>query len=281
MEYSVPVLRLSRTLGAVGLCCLWLAGCAGAVRQAPLAYVVQPQDTVYSIAWRHNVDYRDLARWNHLGENFRISIGQVLRLDAGEQSPALSRPGAGRELSSSAAPRPGGGEPPAPRPSAAVEQSPPLRPSAGVEPSTAPRGIAEPSSLPRPAAGGDLPLPRSDAGRGWVWPTDRKGVVRAMPGGGIVLPGQLGQEVRAASGGRVVYTGNGLRGYGNLIILKHADSLLSAYAFNREVLVREGEDVAAGEVIAHMGVGSQQGPGLYFEIRQDGKAVDPRRLLPR
>jgi len=102
-----------------------------------------------------------------------------------------------------------------------------------------------------------------------------------MPGGGIVLPGQLGQEVRAASGGRVVYTGNGLRGYGNLIILKHADSLLSAYAFNREVLVREGEDVAAGEVIAHMGVGSQQGPGLYFEIRQDGKAVDPRRLLPR
>ncbi|MGC1523120.1 MAG: peptidoglycan DD-metalloendopeptidase family protein, partial [Steroidobacteraceae bacterium] len=94
-------------------------------------------------------------------------------------------------------------------------------------------------------------------------------------GGGILLSGRLGQDVRAASAGRVVYTGGGLRGYGNLIIVKHADSLLSAYAHNREVLVHEGQEVAAGQVIAHMGEGGPQKPVLYFEIRLNGRPVDP------
>ncbi len=99
-------------------------------------------------------------------------------------------------------------------------------------------------------------------------------------GGGILLPGILGQEVRAASGGRVVYTGNGLRGYGNLIIIKHGDSLLSAYAHNRELIVHEGEEVAAGQVIAHMGEGAHQTAALYFEIRLNGRPVDPLSFMP-
>jgi lipoprotein NlpD len=100
-----------------------------------------------------------------------------------------------------------------------------------------------------------------------------------VPGGGILLLGRLGQDVRAAGAGRVVYTGSGLRGYGNLIIIKHGDSLLSSYAHNRELLVHEGQDVAAGQVIAHMGMGPHQISALYFEIRVNGKPADPLRYL--
>ena len=107
------------------------------------------------------------------------------------------------------------------------------------------------------------------------------GAPRSVPGGGVLLSGRLGQDVRAASAGRVVYAGSGLRGYGNLIIIKHAESLLSAYAHNREILVHDGQEVASGEVIAHMGEGPQQSPILYFEIRQNGKPVDPLPYLPK
>jgi lipoprotein NlpD len=95
------------------------------------------------------------------------------------------------------------------------------------------------------------------------------------------MGGRLGQDVRAASAGRVVYTGSGLRGYGNLIIIKHADSLLSAYAHNREMLVHEGQDVAPGQVIAHMGEGGPKIPVLYFEIRLNGRPVDPLLYLSK
>jgi lipoprotein NlpD len=121
----------------------------------------------------------------------------------------------------------------------------------------------------------------------WVWPTDRAGAPRPVPGGGILLSGRLGQDVRAASAGRVVYAGSGLRGYGNLIIIKHADSVLSAYAHNRELLVHDGQEVAMGQVIAHMGQvteigkGPQQSAILYFEIRQNGRPVDPLPFLPK
>jgi lipoprotein NlpD len=191
--------------------------------------VVRPQDTLYSIAWRHDLDYRDLARWNNIGSDFRISVGQVLLLGAGNAA-------------TQAAPRVG-----KPRPLPAPSASP------------APPGVGTAiSGVPK-----------------WVWPTDRVGAPRPVPGGGILLAGRLGQDVRAASAGRVVYTGSGLRGYGNLIIIKHADSLLSAYAHNREMLVHEGQDVAPGQVIAHMGEGAPQTPVLYFEIRLNGRPVDP------
>lgn len=102
-----------------------------------------------------------------------------------------------------------------------------------------------------------------------------------MPGGGILLLGQLGQPVRAACAGRVVYAGSGLRAYGNLIIIKHGDNLLSAYAHTRELLVREGQDVASGQDIARMGLGPHSRAALYFEIRLNGKPVDPLPYLSR
>jgi lipoprotein NlpD len=123
--------------------------------------------------------------------------------------------------------------------------------------------------------------PRASSSLAWVWPTDRLGAPRPVSGGGIILSGRLGQDVRAAGAGRVVYTGSGLRGYGNLIIIKHADSLLSAYGHNREILVHDGQDVILGQVIAHMGEDAHQAPILYFEIRQNGRPVDPLAYLPK
>jgi lipoprotein NlpD len=201
-------------------------GCADRAVHEPALYVVKPQDTLYSIAWRNGVDFRDLARWNHIGPDFRIAVGQVLKLSPSER--------------------------------------PPLATGKTIEPSDSAKSPASvsPSSL------------------AWVWPTDRLSAPQAVPSGGIILQGRDGQDIRAASSGRVVYTGTGIRGYGNLIIIKHGENLLSAYAHNRDSLVHDGQEVNLGQVIAHMGEGAPQKPALYFEIRRSGKPVDPLGFLP-
>jgi lipoprotein NlpD len=208
---------------------------------------VRPQDTLYSIAWRYGLDFHDLARWNHIGPDFRIAIGQRL---------ILAPTGAGTVAGAGAGAGPGTG--------------------------TAPRRTipgAPAAALPRSApAAGPAPIPSALP---WTWPTDRTDAPKAVQGGGVLLPGRLGQDIRAATSGRVVYNGTGIRGYGNLIIIKHGENLLSAYAHNRDSLVREGQDVTLGEVIGHMGEGAPQKPVLYFEIRRNGKPVDPLGFLPK
>jgi lipoprotein NlpD len=217
-------LRPSRLLCALGLCCLLLQGCADTADRRQQVYVVRPKDTLYSIAWRYGLDFRDLARWNNLGPDFRITVGESLVLTPrSSAAPAPSRPS----------------PPPPPRSPVAVS------------------GVA------------------------WEWPTDRAGTPVPVPSGGILLSGQLGQEVRAAAAGRVVYSGTGIRGYGNLIIIKHGENLLSSYAHNRDSMVRESQEVARGEVIGHMGEGAPNKPVLYFEIRRNGKPVDPLSFLPK
>jgi lipoprotein NlpD len=240
-------LRIRRSIGTVGLCCLLLGACADIPADGPQTYAVRPQDTLYSIAWRHNLDFRDLARWNNIGADFHIAVGQVLLL--GPPGAAPPRAGAPRPLPEAPA-----NAPPSPR---SITPPPPRQPraSSGHEAQVAPRTL--------------------NAASRWVWPTDAMGAPRPIPSGGILLSGRLGQDVRAASAGRVVYTGSGLRGYGNLIIIKHADSLLSAYAHNREMLVHDGQEVVAGQVIAHMGEGSEHAAILYFELRQNGRPIDP------
>ncbi len=245
-----------------------IGGCAAAKPYRPQTYFVRPQDTLYSIAWRHNLDYRDLAKWNGIGSDYRLSIGQVLTLSPG----ASNRGAAG---TSKAPPRSSSPPAPASTPKTASSRDTPRVgkpvPLPGA-PAPAVAGAAtKPATASPPSAGGRLK---------WVWPTDRQTAPRAVPGGGILLLGRLGQDVRAASTGRVVYTGSGLRGYGNLIIIKHGDSLLSSYAHNREMLVHEGQDVVAGQTIAHMGTGAHQTSALYFEIRINGKPTDPLRYLP-
>lgn len=207
-------------VGAVCVCCILLSSCADTAGNERAIYGVRPQDTIYSIAWRYGVDFHDLARWNNIGPDFRITVGQSLSLGPGR--------------------------------------------------------VAAPASV---VARGSVPTPARTS-QGWAWPTDRTGPSRAVTGGGILLPGRLGQDVRAASAGRVVYAGSGIRGYGNLIIIKHGENLLSAYAHNRESLVHDGQEVALGQLIGHMGEGAPQKPVLYFEIRRNGKPIDPLALLP-
>jgi lipoprotein NlpD len=220
--------------------CLLLDGCADTGGEQRDVYVVRPQDTVYSIAWRYGLDFRDLARWNHIGPDFRIAVGQTLILAPGA-APSLGR----------------------------------SKPSPGAAPSLG-------KSKPSPGASVPLPAPAPAAsGLAWVWPTDSTSAPQPVPGGGILLPGRLGQDIRAAASGRVVYSGSGIRAYGNLIIIKHGENLLSAYAHTRESLVHEGQEVLLGQVIGHMGEGAPQKPLLYFEIRRNGRPVNPLGFLPR
>jgi lipoprotein NlpD len=229
------LLGLSRALIVSGLL---LSACVDSVPENRNIYVVHPHDTLYSIAWRFDLDYHDLARWNNIGPDFRITVGQALLL-TGAASPAPQSPPGTHE------PAPGRSPQPA---------------------STAPVLRAGPAG--------------SATAQQWVWPTAHPSMPIPVPGGGILLSGMVGQEIHAACAGRVVYSGSGLRSYGNLIIIKHSENLLSAYAHNRDSLVRDGEDVLAGQLIGHMGEGAPQKPVLYFEIRRNGRPIDPKTLLP-
>jgi lipoprotein NlpD len=230
------------------------AGCVSGPSYSPETYVVKLHDTLYSIAWRHDLDYRELARWNHIGGDYRIAVGQVLTL----------RPGNER------APQAAGRAETIPRRAA---------PSAGP-PSTTESTQSGAARLGQPCNPVPPGMPESSDAPHWTWPTAHASAPRPVPGGGILVLGTLGQPIRAACGGRVVYAGGGIRGYGNLIIIKHGDTVLSAYAHTTGLAVHEGQEVAAGEEIAHMGTGAHDIAALYFEIRLNGKPVDPLPFLP-
>jgi len=206
----------------------------------PGVHVVQRGDTLVKIAFTHRLDWRDIAAWNRISDADRIYPGQQLR---------LTPPGA--------APTPPGAVRPAPAPGTVTGRPAPQQPP------------------PRAVAG---PPPK------WQWPANgpivwRFGESRRNPTG-IGIGGEDGREIRAAADGEVVYSGSGLIGYGQLIILKHGDSYLSAYGYNQALRVSEGEQVRSGQVIALMGRGPADRPLLHFEIRVDGKPVDPARFLP-
>jgi lipoprotein NlpD len=211
---------------------LSLGACSSSPPKTGGTYTVKSGDTLYAIAYRHGVDYREVARLNNIGRDYRIYPGQVLRLN----------------------------------------------PSARVTPST--RSKSAPASTSRPVTPAQPrppPIP-------WQWPVDG-GIVtltqRPNGGHGLTITGRLGQEVRAASGGRVVYLGSGLLGYGQLLIIKHSDAYLSAYGHTQTVSVKEGDAVAIGQRIGTMGAGPQGTPSLYFEIRSNGTPGNPLLLLPR
>ena len=292
------------------------------------SYQVVKSDTLYSIAFRNGVDYRDLASWNNIAEPYRIWPGQVLRLSPpgghnqsgnGEVAavapaahpmpvPAASRPAAPAAPvfepvgSSSSAPAPvlATTQPPAPPPAAKpvpapVAVPPPapvhVAPSAPVAAATSavvpvagvptpPRPPVAPSPATAPVVSGAA---RSSGGVNWRWPADGSLIKRFQSGDaipGIEIAGKSGDPVRAAADGVVVYSGNGLVGYGELIIVKHSDSLLSAYGHNRKRLVTEGQKVSAGQQIADMGSTAAPRDELQFQIRRDGNPVDPLSYLP-
>jgi lipoprotein NlpD len=233
-------------------------------------YTVRKGDTLLRIAFDFGQSYRDLVTWNNLANPDDIKVGQVLRVNG-----------------------PGGER------SATVQTQPvPMPPAATVPRKTEPRvdkkpftegTVAEtrpsaPVIAPVTPAAPSAPVPATgdDARLSWMWPSDGR-VIATFDDGrnkGLDIAGKLGQPVVAAGSGKVMYAGSGIRGYGNLVIVKHSNSLLSAYAHNRKIVVKEGDNVARGQVIAEMGDSDADLVKLHFEIRQQGKPVDPTRFLP-
>ena len=237
-------------------------GCASSGNIRPATYVVRPQDTLYSIAWRHDLDFQDLARWNNIGPDFRIEVGQVLQLQPGTRSLA-SRP-ATQNPTATLAPRV------APSPAA----------HAAPNPVSQPPRVGAPQPLAGvPASPAVSRCPRAAHSSGCGQPTDRRRR-RPSPAAASWCSVNLGQAVRAACSGRVVYTGSGIRGYGNLIIIKHGENLLSAYAHNERTPGARGrERRRRTDHRAHGRPGAHQIAALYFEIRLNGKPVDPMLYL--
>ncbi|MES0874226.1 peptidoglycan DD-metalloendopeptidase family protein [Sinimarinibacterium thermocellulolyticum] len=218
-------------------------------------YVVVRGDTLYSIAFRNQLDYRQLARWNDIGPSYLIYPGQVLRLK--------------------------------PKPGVVVERERIVTgeiESVGIDDVAIgkPRAASPDSPPPRMPPAPEEPPQTAVGGYRWGLPTAGS-VIRGFGEGGnrgIDFGGSDGQPIFAAAPGRVVYSGNALKGYGELIIIKHDELFLSAYGYNAQRHVKEGDVVTAGQPIATMGRGPENRPMLHFEIRRSGKPVNPAKLLP-
>ncbi len=266
-------------------------------------YTVAPGDTLYSIAFAHGVDVRQLAALNGIPAPYTIHPGQVLKLKpslAPSPSPTVA---AGTSVTN--APSPTHGQPvpaqppepvfgpvttqimtatgvaPAGPASTAASQTATVATASTVPPPPPPSAPPSTATVPTPPSGAT----RTVGGITWRWPASGKilGGFQAGSGGdgaGVDIAGNVGDPVRAAASGTVVYSGNGLIGYGELIIIKHNDTYLSAYGHNSRRLVKEGDRVDAGEEIALMGASGAPRVELHFEIRKDGKPVDPLDYLP-
>lgn len=225
-------------------------------------HVVVPGETLYSIAMRYEKDYRDLARINSLNDAYVIHPGQHLRL-VGNPLPA-GRPAVTHPVAVARPARVIVSD----KPKNAVSVTPVAKntPSVGENP---PVGTAQ------------SPASTSLA---WSWPSKGPLLARygsqGLSGKGLDIGGRRGDSVRAAADGVVVYAGSGLVGYGKLLILRHDDNYISAYAHNDRFLVSEGERVKLGQAIALMGASGTDREKLHFEIREGGKPVDPQRFLP-
>jgi lipoprotein NlpD len=207
----------------------------------PGYYTVQRGDTLTRIALDHGHSWRDLASWNSLPNAHLIEVGQVLRV----ASPTATVEASGVVV------QPMGG---------------------GAEVATA----AKPAAAPTPAPSAN------DEGLGFSWPASGSviGGFDEAKNKGLDIGGKAGDPVQAAADGQVVYAGAGLRGYGNLIILKHNNTFLTAYAHNQALLVKEDQKVRKGQKIAEMGKTDADRVKLHFEIRRQGKPVDPAKYLP-
>ena len=218
-------------------------------------HVVERGETLTKIAWQHRVAERDLVAWNGIRDADALRVGQRLRL-----VPPRGYVAAPSVTTVASSP-----PPTAIRPPATATRSPP---NAARPPSTTTTTTTRPA--PRAAP---VPAPA------WSWPTDGRVVATFGAGGGIAsgiaIGGRAGQPVRAAAAGRVVYAGGGLIGYGQLVIIKHDETFLSAYGYNSNLLVTQGQEVARGTTIALMGQGPEREPRLHFEIRRNGTPVDP------
>lgn len=294
-----------------------LAGCSTAGRRAPVVdrqstpvavrpapvqsgaeerdeargiYVVKKGDTLLRIALDHGQNYHDIQQWNNLPDADDIKVDQVLRI-APPAAPARSS-----VATTVPVPTPDVRQAQAPKKGLPRGEKKPYSESnlAEMKKDEDGRNDARPDARPdKPAALPPVPVSGAvvagsvvhaddDEKLSWMWPSDGRIVATFDEGKnkGIDIAGKLGQQVLAAGAGKVMYAGSGIRGYGNLVIVKHSNSLLSAYAHNRLIVVKEGQTVTKGEKIAEMGDSDADSVKLHFEIRQQGKPVDPSRFLP-
>lgn len=240
----------------------------------PASYTVKTGDTLYSIALEFGLDYRELAAWNSI-EPSRIRVGQQLRLTppGGVQaSPLRTPPGTveAKPLGAGAT----DGVKAEPRGVRVPYSDQTYAQMSGVKPDPA---AAKPPPQPEPK-----PFPPGKDDVDWIWPVTGKIVspFNDASNKGIGIAGKMGQPVVAAGPGRVIFSGTGIRGLGKLIVIKHNERFLSVYAHNRELLVKEGQNVTRGQKIAEMGNTDSDQVKLHFEIRRLGKPVDPAELLP-
>lgn len=269
------------------------------------SYAVVRGDTLYSIAFRKGVDFRDLAKWNGIAAPYTIWPGQHLRFSPPPGGAPRSHAAVATTEKARLTPAAAALSAPVFQSVPATASAPPASPhvstvtgSATVPAAHAPTVAAAPAtavSTDVPVAGepkAAVPPPapsvasggsRAAGGVSWRWPADGQIIKRFTPGDavpGIEIAGKAGDPVRAAADGVVVYSGNGLVGYGELVIIKHNDSLLSAYGHNSKRLVKEGQRVSAGQQIAEMGSSGASRVELGFQIRKDGNPVDPLNYLP-
>lgn len=242
--------------------CVLLQACSAPHRPAPVVdrynpsekpppyYVVSRGDTLFSIAWRYGFDVKRLANANNIAAPYTIFPGQTIQLKERYSAPTASSPRAAKPPAEKRKPK--------------------------VNDKVKPRPV-------RPKAPAQVAY--SAANESWRWPVKgpltRGFVASGQEHKGIDIKGKMGEPVRASKSGVVVYAGSGLVGYGNLLILKHSERYLSAYGHNRRLLVKEGERVRVGQKIAELGDSGTDSAKLHFEVRIDGKPVDPLKLLPR
>jgi lipoprotein NlpD len=214
-------------------------------------YTVKPGDTLMRIGLETGQNYKDLARWNSMDNPNKLEVGQVIRVvPPTAEATAVTKP--------------------VPAPSSTVTPLPAASAASAATPAK-----PAPAEAPAPAAVADGEL-------GWIWPGN--GAVIAgfdeVKNKGLDLSGTAGDPVLAVAEGKVVYAGSGLRGYGNLVIIKHDNTYLTAYAHNQTLLVKEDQSVKKGQKIAEMGNSDADRVKLHFEVRKQGKPVDPIKYLP-
>ena len=244
-------LKTNRLMAALATALL-LSACASPGPVGVGYYRVQRGDTLSSIAQRNHTTVRDLGRWTSLNNPNAIEVDQILRVVPPVQTFGAERTTAGTATNA--------GIGVAPRTTSRAPQ-----PAARSAPAPAPVAVTTPAT----------PL-------ALVWPAQGQVVGRFNVGDnkGIDIAGAAGAPIFAAAAGKVVYAGNGLRGYGNLLIIKHNADYLTAYAHNSALLVKEGQSVTAGEQIAAMGQTDSDRVMLHFEVRYQGKTLDPMSSLP-
>jgi lipoprotein NlpD len=261
---SITLRSLALLFFSLGL----IAGCASNSDRAEGTYTVKRGDTLSAIARRHNLDYKELARWNRIDRDYVIHPGQTLRLSPPSRGASAAAP------ARAAAPKSVGAKSVGPKNARIASAPPKARPA----PKPTSKSKPKPTAAPRQSA-----IPSGPPVK-WQWPvSDGTATLTSRPNGGhgLTIVGTLGEDIRSAGNGRVVYTGSGLLGYGQLIIIKHNESYLSAYGHLQSVAIKEGDAVAAGQRIATMGNGPQGSPLLYFEIRVNGMPKNPLALLPQ